>query len=117
MYYIKKGSFISADGRVEVCEPYCYLKKSFSSFDKAKEELKAIFEEKKDIIVPDDNEVDKNSGIWEVTYTWKSNVAAETEEDAIAIARNDRNNYIAKGFTEEYSAKKADFLYPIDEKK
>ena len=78
---------------------------------------KAIFEEKKDVIIPDDNEVDKNTGVWEVTYTWKSNVAAETEEDAIAIARHDRNSYMSKGLTEEYSAKNADFLYPIGEKK
>ena len=78
---------------------------------------KAIFEDKKDEIMPDDNDMDKNTGVWEVTYTWKSNVAAETEEDAIAIARHERNSYMTKGFTEEYSAKKADFLYPIGEKK
>ena len=74
---------------------------------------KAIFEEKKDKILADDTDAEENTGVWEVTYTWKSNVAAETEEDAIAIARHDRNNYMTKGFTEEYSAKKADFLYPI----
>ena len=62
MYYIKKGSFISADGRVEVCEPYCYLKKSFSSFDKAKEELKAIFEENKENPV---NNWDYKGVFWE----------------------------------------------------
>ena len=78
---------------------------------------KAIFEDKKDEIMPDDNDMDENTGVWEVTYTWKSNVAAETEEDAIAIARHGRSSYMTKGFTEEYSAKKADFLYPIEEKK
>ena len=78
---------------------------------------KAIFEDKKDEIMPDDDDMDENTGVWEVTYTWKSNVAAETEEDAIAIARHNRNSYMTKGFTEEYSAKKADFLYPIGEKK
>ncbi len=66
---------------------------------------KAIFEEKKDEIMPDDNNTDENTGVWEVTYTWKSNVAAETEEDAIAIARHNRNSYMAKEFTEGYSAK------------
>ena len=78
---------------------------------------KAIFDEKKDIIMSNENDTKENTGVWEVTYTWKSNVAAETEEDAIAIARHDRGSYMAKGFTEEYSAKQADFLYPIEEKK
>ena len=78
---------------------------------------KAIFEDKKDEIMSDDNDMVKNTGVWEVTYIWKSNVAAETEEDAIAIARHDRSSYMTKGFTEEYSAKQADFLYPIGEKK
>ena len=66
---------------------------------------KAIFEEKKDEIILRDSDADENTGVWEVTYTWKANIAAETEEDAIAIARHDRNNYMSKGFSEEYSAK------------
>ena len=78
---------------------------------------KAIFEEKKDIIMSNVNDTKENTGVWEVKYTWKSNVAAETEEDAIAIARHERSSYMAKGFTEEYSAKQADFLYPMEEKK
>lgn len=44
-------------------------------------------------------------------------MVAETEEDAIAIGRHERSNYMAKGFTEKYSAKQADFLYPMGEKK
>ena len=78
---------------------------------------KAIFEEKKDTIMSNQNDTKENTGVWEVKYTWKSNVAAETEEDAIAIARHERSSYMAKGFTEEYSAKQADFLYPMEEKK
>ena len=54
--------------------------------------------------------------LWEVTYTWKANISAETEEDAIAIGRHERSTYYAKGASEEYSAKRAEFISPVPEK-
>ena len=79
---------------------------------------KGIYEEKKDELLskPDDEENKLN--IWEVTYTWKTNISAETEEDAIAIGRRERNSYHAKGVNEEYSAKRAEFIAPtLNDKK
>ena len=78
---------------------------------------KAIYEEKKDQIeeeVASENE--EKLDIFEVTYTWKQTVSAETEEDAIAIARNNRTSYYnAKGINEGYTAKRAEFISaPVD---
>lgn len=52
--------------------------------------------------------------LWQVTYTWQANIAAETESDAVAIARRKRSQYTynSKDFTERYEAKRADYIYP-----
>lgn len=72
---------------------------------------KEIYEEKKDSL-ENEEEKEESPNLWEVTYTWKANVAAETEEDAIAIGRRDRNNYRNSGATEQYAAKRAEFIAP-----
>ena len=82
---------------------------------------KAIFEEKKDEIeakadAASDN--DDKLNLFEVTYTWKQTIPAETEEDAIAIARNARTSYgNVKGTTSEYTAKRAEFIAAPDKVK
>ena len=66
-----------------------------------------IYEEKKDSLtesVPDEITTD----IWEITYTWKAIVTAETEEDAIAFGRRQRTGYRSSGVTESYTAKHAE---------
>lgn len=70
----------------------------------------AIYEEKKDVIEIKEDE-DEKLNLWEVTYTWKINISAESEEDAIAIGRNERNRYHNTASTETYTAKRADFIY------
>lgn len=67
-----------------------------------KEIGKGIYEEHKDDI---EEEVIEPTNLWEVTYEWKTNVVAETEEDAIQLARQQRNNYMNKPISEEYKAK------------
>ena len=58
---------------------------------------KNIFEEKKDEITAQVKaEDDKKLDLFEVTYTWKQTISAQTEEDAIAIARNNRSSYGGK---------------------
>lgn len=71
---------------------------------------KAIYEEKKDSLEEVKSNEDKLD-LWEVSYTWKTNISAETEEDAIAIARHERTSYRCKPTSEEYAAKRADFIY------
>lgn len=70
-----------------------------------------IFEEKKDEFVEEDENTTE-CNVWEVTYTWKTTVSAQTEEDAIVIGRQQRNTYrYDNQYTEKYTAKQADFLY------
>jgi len=77
---------------------------------------KAIYEEKKDVLLEEvDNNEDKLN-LWEVAYIWKINISAETEEDAIAIARHERSRYGCKATSEEYVVKRADFIYNETEK-
>lgn len=72
---------------------------------------KAIYNEKKDEL--EKNTDDEKLNVWEVSYIWKSNISAETEEDAIAIARHDRMGYSGRnGASEEYKAVRAEFLCP-----
>ena len=73
----------------------------------------ALYEECKNDIIEEDT-VDNNLlNLWEVTYTWKANIEAETEEDAISIGRHNRiNTYANKGVSEQYSAKRAEFIGP-----
>ena len=72
-----------------------------------------IYEEKKDEIAEKAAAEDGDKlDVFEVTYTWKQTVTAETEEDAIAIARNDRTSYRRNGAVEEYTAKRAEFIAP-----
>ena len=61
---------------------------------------------------------DDKLNLFEVTYTWKQTIPAETEEDAIAIARNVRTSYgNVKGITSEYTAKRAEFIAAPDKVK
>lgn len=74
---------------------------------------KAIFEEKKDeLLAKADNDNNDNLNLWEVTYKWVVDIAAETEEDAIAIARNERYSYGVTPKEELYTAQRAEFLVP-----
>lgn len=79
---------------------------------------KNIFEEKKDEITAQIKaEDDEKLDLFEVTYTWKQTISAQTEEDAIAIARNNRSSYgNNNGTTSNYEAKRAEFISPQKEK-
>lgn len=79
---------------------------------------KNIFEEKKDEITAKAKaEDDEKLDLFEVTYTWKQTISAQTEEDAIAIARNNRSSYgNVNGTTSTYEAKRAEFISPQEEK-
>lgn len=79
---------------------------------------KNIFEEKKDEITAQIKaEDDEKLDLFEVTYTWKQTISAQTEEDAIAIARNNRTYYQnIGGATTNYVAKRAEFISPQEEK-
>ena len=72
---------------------------------------KSIYEEKKDSLIEKAESDESILNLWEVTYTWKNNISAETEEDAIAIARRERTCYRYKATLEEYTAKRAEFVY------
>lgn len=52
--------------------------------------------------------------IWRVTYTWQANIEAETESDAVAIAKNKKGQYAygEKNFTEQYTAKRTEHIFP-----
>ena len=73
-----------------------------------------IFEEKKDEIAAKiEADKDEKLDLFEVTYTWKQTISAQTEEDAIAIARNNRSSYgNNNGATSNYEAKRAEFISP-----
>ena len=64
---------------------------------------KGIYEEKKEELAKEDTE-DIASNMWEVTYTWKKTIVADTEEDAVAFGRSERQTYRTSGATEEYAA-------------
>jgi len=72
---------------------------------------KYIYEEKKDSFLEEADNDEDRLNLWEVSYIWKTNISAETEEDAIAIARHERTRYGCKATSEEYVAKRADFVY------
>ena len=56
---------------------------------------RAIYEEKKEVITERiRNEQDERTGVFEVTYTWKKTVCAETEGEAIAAAKTERERGI-----------------------
>jgi len=80
---------------------------------------KKIFEERKDdIIAQIESDSDEKLDLFEVTYTWKQTISAQTEEDAIAIARNNRSSYgNNNGTTSNYEAKRAEFISPQGEKR
>ena len=70
-----------------------------------------IYENKKDELLKKESEENSDKlDVWEVSYIWKDTISAETEEDAIAIARHNRNTYGHKAVSEEYVAKRADFI-------
>lgn len=62
-----------------------------------------IYEEIKDTITEPENE--QITDLFEVTYTWKQIISAQTEEDAISIAKHNRTTYNTKNSSEQYSAK------------
>ena len=73
---------------------------------------KGIFEEKKDeILLKEENNTDEKTNIFEVTYSWKQNISAENEEDAIAIARHESMYSARHG---NYIAKRAEFIGPAE---
>lgn len=55
--------------------------------------------------------------LWQVTYTWQENIPADTEADAIAIAKNHRSTYMYRNCTERYSAKRAEYIYPQEQER
>ena len=65
-----------------------------------------IYEENKDSLIKAAEEEERTcTGLWEVTYTWKKHVIAETEEDAIAEGRKQRMSYTSGlDVKETYSA-------------
>ncbi len=74
---------------------------------------KNIYEEKKDDIAKQiEHNSDERLDLFEVTFTWKQTISAQTEEDAIAIARNNMTCYNNYGATANYAAKRAEFLSP-----
>lgn len=77
---------------------------------------KSIYEEKKDYLMANAEDDGDKLNLWEVSYTWKTNISAETEEDAISIVRHERTRYGVKATAEEYTAKRADFIYNNKEK-
>lgn len=76
-----------------------------------KEIGRSIYDEKKDTLLKEEEGEENPLNVWEVAYIWKTNVSAETEEDAIAIASHERGRYGCQVLSEEYIAKRADFLY------
>lgn len=78
-----------------------------------------IWEKKKDeILAQVEAESDEKLDLFEVTYTWKQVISAETEEDAISVARENRmglSNF--KGVTEQYTAKRAKFISESSERR
>lgn len=80
----------------------------------------SIYKENKDALEKEDTEKDGDKiDLWRVIYTWETNISAETENDAIAIARNMRGRYTSspKTCTEKYEAQRADYIYPNQEQK
>jgi len=69
----------------------------------------AMYEEMKDELLKQKPETDPLN-VWEVTYTWKDTVSAETEEDAIAIVQKARTSYSYSNKNGVYSAKRAEFI-------
>ena len=77
---------------------------------------KNIFKDKKDEILEQKAAEDnKKVDAFEVTYTWQQVISAQTEEDAIAIARKNRSYGVDSGG--RYSAKRAEFISYNKERK
>lgn len=76
----------------------------------------ALYEEKKDEIAAQEKDT-VPINVWEVTYTLKDTVSAETEEDAIALVRNARANYSYSNRNGVYTAKRADFIAKKEDQK
>ena len=78
-----------------------------------------IYEENREELEKEADDIyEEKIVLWQVTYTWQANIAAETESDAVAIARNKRNQYIySKDYREKYEAKRAEYIYPQSEEK
>ena len=55
--------------------------------------------------------------LWQVTYTWQENIPADTEADAIAIAKNHRSTYMYRNCTERYSARRAEYIFPQEKER
>lgn len=71
-----------------------------------------IYEENKSRLEKEAEEKEEEKiDLWQVTYTWQANIPAETEADAIAVAKNKRNTYShMKDHKEGYSAKRAEIF-------
>ena len=65
----------------------------------------ALYEENKDKLIEEPNE---KLDVFEVTYTWKMNIKAETAEDAVALAKEARTNFSKA--EENYDVKRCDYI-------
>ena len=74
---------------------------------------RGIFAESRQTLDIEEDDPAEPINVWEVTYTWKENIVAETEEDAIAKARKERSVY-GNVMAGRYSAKRAYFLSAPD---
>lgn len=103
------GRYIPASFVNELCDKYSNPGQIMPEL--IKEIGRNIYEEKKDELLEKEvAENDDRLDLWEVSYIWKNTISAETEEDAIAIARNERRSYLCKTASEEYKAKRAEFI-------
>ena len=70
-------------------------------------------EKKDEITAQVKAEDDEKLDLFEVTYTWKQTISAQTEEDAIAIARNNRSCYgNVNNTSSNYAAERLKFIPP-----
>ena len=68
-----------------------------------------MYEECKDEIQAKERDAaGQSTNIWEVTYTWRDTVTAETEQDAIAVVRNARTSYAYANKSGVYSARRVE---------
>ena len=68
-----------------------------------------MYEECKDEIQAKERDAaGQSSNIWEVTYTWRDTVTAETEQDAIALIRNARTSFAYANKSGVYTARRVD---------
>lgn len=74
-----------------------------------------IYEANRELLEKEaDLKSEEKINLWRVNYNWTANIVAETEADAIAIARNKRiqHMYGPNDCSEKYEARRAEYLYP-----